>query len=517
MTNFDLLELIGKAEDKYIMESRRRPKKQSLLRTYLPQIVAACLILCVAGSAVGLGVKIGGTRMDSAAASSAPDSAVAEAALDAETPAEAPAAEAGAPTPGPSEKPVSAYDVTLLAAAQYPASIDEEDFEGLSNQWTENVVSDETYAAVNAFGYATVSRALLDGDTSGCFSPLSLYQALAILTDGAAGQTRDELLSLLGISDLDTLRDQAGRLYRRNYFDNDVDKLVISNSLWLDETASDGSPVSYDQQWVLSAAANYGSDVYQADFSAPDTAKALGAWIAEKTGGFLSPSPQSLNLSDDTLLAIVNTLWYKSQWQTEFDTEQTAPADFTTDSGETIQADFMHKTDEMGSYIETDEYTKSYLPLSNGRMIFVLPQEGVDVDSLLTEDKLWEVFENGDYSSAEVHWSIPKFETNVTYDLKDMLMDLGVTAAFDPVSADFSGISGTPLFVGTAQQGTHIALNEDGVEAAAYTILSLEEGAAEPEEEPKIVEMNLNRPFIYLITANDGSTLFIGVVRDPAN
>ena len=405
--------------------------------------------------------------------------------------------------------------MTLLAQAQYPEAISAEDYEGLSSQWTENVVSDETYAAVNAFGYATASRALLDGDTSGCFSPLSLYQALAILTDGAAGQTQAELLSLLGIGDLDTLQDQAGRLYRRNYFDNEVDKLVISNSLWLDETAADGAPVSYDQQWVLNAAANYGADVYQAEFSEAETAQALGAWIAEKTGGFLSPSPQALNLSSDTLLAIVNTLWYKSQWQTEFDTEQTAPADFTTDSGETVQADFMHRIDEMGSYIETDAYTKSDLSLSNGRMIFVLPKEGVDVDSLLTEDKLWEVFENGDYSSAQVNWSIPKFETNVTYDLKDMLMDLGVTSAFDDTSADFSGISDTPLFVGTVQQGTHIALNEEGVEAASYTMIGMEAGAAEPDEEPKIVEMNLNRPFIYLITANDGSTLFIGVVRDP--
>ena len=516
MTNFDLLELIGKADDKYIMESRRRPKKQSALKRYLPQVIAACLILCVAGSAVGLGVKFAGVRMGAASGGAAETAAAGEAMEATPAEGEAPAAEPAEPEAGATDnKPVSAYDVTLLAAAQYPASIDEEDFEGLSNQWTENVVSDETYAAVNAFGYATASRALLDGDSSGCFSPLSLYQALAILTDGAAGQTRDELLSLLGISDLDTLQDQAGRLYRRNYFDNDVDKLVISNSLWLDETAADGSPVSYDQQWVLSAAANYGADVYQADFSAPDTAKALGAWIAEKTGGFLSPSPQELNLSDDTLLAIVNTLWYKSQWMTEFDTDKTAPADFTTDSGETVQADFMHQTDAMGSYIETEEYTKSSLSLSNGRMIFVLPQEGVDVDSLLTEDKLWEVFENGDYESAEVHWSIPKFETNVTYDLKDMLMDLGVTAAFDPTSADFSGISDTPLFLGTAQQGIHIAINEEGVEAASYTMMGMA-AAGFPAEEPKIVEMNLNRPFIYLITAKDGSTLFIGVVRDPA-
>lgn len=65
------------------------------------------------------------------------------------------------------------------------------------------------------------------------------------------------------------------------------------------------------------------------------------------------------------------------------------------------------------------------------------------------------------------------------------------------------------------QQGTHIAVNEEGVEAAAYTMIGME-AVAEPMEEPEIVEMNLNRPFIYLITANDGTTAFIGVVRNPS-
>ena len=109
---------------------------------------------------------------------------------------------------------------------------------------------------------------------------------------------------------------------------------------------------------------------------------------------------------------------------------------------------------------------------------------------------------------------MPKFETNATYRLGDMLKSLGVTAAFDSTAADFSPISDTPLFLGDVQQGTHIALNEDGVEAAAFT-LDMMCGAAEPDEDPPVVEMNLNRPFIYRITANDGSTLFLGVVRNP--
>ena len=149
-------------------------------------------------------------------------------------------------------------------------------------------------------------------------------------------------------------------------------------------------------------------------------------------------------------------------------------------------------------------------------MVVVLPAEGVDVDDLLSEEKLWEIFENGDYEPAEVVWSVPKFETGITYRLDDILRDLGVTDAFNPDTADFSAMSAeTPLYVGQVQQGTHIAVNEDGVEAAAYTMAAVLAGGYIAEELPT-VEMNLNRPFLYLITAEDGSPLFLGVVRDPS-
>ena len=136
------------------------------------------------------------------------------------------------------------------------------------------------------------------------------------------------------------------------------------------------------------------------------------------------------------------------------------------------------------------------------------------MDDLLTEEKLWEVFENGDYESADVVWSVPKFETNATYQLEETLETLGVTDAFQRDQADFGRMSDTPLYVGQVQQGNHIAVNEDGVEAASYSLADMLAGAAAPEELPT-VEMNLDRPFIYLITAQDGSTLFIGVVREP--
>ena len=426
--------------------------------------------------------------------------------MPAEPPIPAPEAEETAAYPGSAAE---SYGVTPLAQAEYPAAIGVEDYDDASANWVANQTDDNTKAALNAFAYRTAAAILRDNGVSGAYSPLSLYQALAVLTSGSQGNTRDQLLSLLGQPDLETLADQAGKLYRVNYKYNELDTLQIANSLWLDETLGN-IPVEYSREWVMSAAIDYYADVFEAEFDTADTPGAMGVWIAEHTGGLLHPS---LEFSPETVMAIVNTLYYKSAWVDEFLPGNTSPDNFTTDGGETVQADFMHRTDDSGTCIQTDRYTKSSLNLSIGRMIFVLPAEGMDVDELLTEESLWEIFENGDYQSAKVNWSVPKFVNNATFELLDTLEALGVTDAFDGNTADFGLIADTPLYVSQVQQGTHIGVDEEGVEAAAYTEIALA-GEGLPEELPEI-DMNLNRPFLYLITANDGSTLFIGVVRNP--
>lgn len=514
MTAFDLLRQIGNVDDKYIMESRKRPKKKPVWPTALAAILALAILGSGAKFLIGLRDN---TLQDSAAATSAAaeEAPIPEAALPEEA-EEAPAEEAPAAQEIAEEEAagasLSAYDVTLLAGAKYPQSIAYDDYEARSERWTSNQVTAETTYAMNAFSYRTAAAILRGQETSGCYSPLSLYHTLSILASGADGETRNQLLSLLGVSDVETLSEENGKLYRVNYTDNDVNILKIANALWLDETAEDGTPVTYDQDWVLSVAADYYADVYTAEFSGEDTEKAMGAWIAEQTGGMLQPS---LDLSDSTVMALVNTLWYKSQWTEQFQEKNNTTDSFTTAAGQTVTTEFMHRTDASGSYVQADGYLKSYLRMDQGKMIIVLPEEGTDIDTLLTEEALWEIFENADYQSAQVVWSVPKFETNTSYDLIRPLQQLGVTDAFDLISANFSNMTtdSLPLYLGLLRQDTHIALSENGVEAAAFSLAGMEAGVSEPDE--TIIEMNLNRPFLYLITSNDGSTLFIGVVRDP--
>lgn len=501
MTSFELLKLLGNAQDEYIMDSRKRPKPPKK-----PPILKIAALAACAAILIGLG----GTALylrpwssGSSAPTKAPETLSSP----------APGAENGSTAedlPESSANPIEADGIALLSAAQTPAmpQTDEE----RSKAWQENQVSEDTDYALSAFAYQLGSQVLANTEDSVCFSPVSLYQVLSVITSGAEGTTQEQLLSLLGQGDVDTLKTQMQKLYQVNQQDTETDHLEFANSLWLDEKQQDGeNQVNFHQDWVMQAAMDYYCDVYAADFSSGAANAPLAAWINQHTGGLMADRLQDFTMSENTVMAAVNTVYYHSQWGSLFD--KTVQDTFTAQDGTQTTCDFMQRSDLFGEAVVTDRYTKSYLQLSTGKMYVVLPQDGVTVDELLSEDTLWEMFEDSSYQTAQVNWSVPKFTTDTDLDLKDALTAAGVTDAFNGDAADFSAIADTPLYLSSVIQGTHIAVNEEGIEAASYTDIGMEAGAADPDEEP-VVEMTLDRPFLYLITATDGSPLFFGVVRN---
>ena len=501
MTSFELLKLLGNAQDEYIMDSRKRPKQPQK-----PPILKIAALAACAAMLIGLGgtmLYVKPWTSGSSAPTNAPETLSSP----------APGGEndsTAEDVPKTSVNPLESDGITLLSAAQSPAM--PKTAEERSKAWQENQVSEDTSYALSAFAYQLGSKVLSGTEDSVCFSPVSLYQVLSVITSGAGGTTQEQLLSLLGQGDVDTLKSEMQKLYQVNQQDTDMDHLEFANSLWLDEKQQDGeNQVNFHQDWVMQAAMDYYCDVYAADFSSGAANAPLAAWINQHTGGLMANRLENFSMSPNTVMAAVNTVYYHSQWLEQF--QNTTQGTFTAQDGTQTTCDFMQRSDLFGEAVVTDRYTKSYLQLSTGKMCVVLPKEGIDLDELLSEDTLWEIFEDGSYQSAKVNWSVPKFTTDTDLDLKDALTAAGVTDAFDTGAADFSAIADTPLYLSSVIQGTHIAVNEDGIEAASYTAIGMEAGAGDSDEVP-VVEMNLNRPFLYLITASDGSPLFFGVVRN---
>ena len=109
---------------------------------------------------------------------------------------------------------------------------------------------------------------------------------------------------------------------------------------------------------------------------------------------------------------------------------------------------------------------------------------------------------------------MPKFDVASQLDLSEGLKALGVTDVFDPVAGDFTPMTDMDgIFVSQAVHGARVAIDEEGVTAAAYMVIANAGAGMPPEEE---IDFTLDRPFIYAITTGDSLPLFTGVVNDPA-
>lgn len=202
----------------------------------------------------------------------------------------------------------------------------------------------------------------------------------------------------------------------------------------------------------------------------------------------------------------------------------TATEVFHAEDGD-VTADFMHVTTDFGTYIEGEGFTAAQMPFSGGSMCtFILPDASTDLSKLLESPKsIGALLEARPNSDAQIQWSVPKFEISSTLgNLVDCAAHLGVTDIFDPTHENMFRnmiVADTKadmnFYVNDAIQETTISLDEFGVEAAAYTMLTVKATSLAPEP-TEVVEFVLDRPFAYIITAPNNAPLFLGVVANPS-
>ena len=383
--------------------------------------------------------------------------------------------------------------------ARYPET--PKNAEGYWQVWEDNPVEETFLSAVNQFAAKTAAKLLREEE--GCYSPLSLYYALALAAEGARGETAEQLCALLGTHQED-LSTQCSNLFRRLYNDSKDGTLLIANSLWMDDEVQ-GIPVTFREEYLKRAAEDYYASLFTVDFSDSAAGGQIGDWVEENTKGLLRFEPQ---VNDVQLMFLLNTIYYKSSWTEPFEKGNTTEDTFTLADGTEQQVQFMHQTD-MDDYYKGENYAFGTLYLNHGAMHFYLPDEGVDVHSLLEDETLFTapLEDPGDHF-YEIHWSVPKFSCDSQWKPMEALRELGVNVPFRD-GADFSAMTDVPAKISSIQQGTHIGVDEEGVEAAAYTAIGMETSGVMLD--PERVEMNLNRPFLYTLTGESGEVLFVGI------
>lgn len=412
----------------------------------------------------------------------------------------------------PENSASSANTLSVLSVPEYPSFLSYADYDGASERQEE--LSEDILSSLQTFSAATAAKLLPAEDENALYSPASLYFALSMLAESADGETREQILALLDTR-IETLRSGLGAVYRALYIDNEYCRLQAANSLWfpLDENFG----VKEEILSVLSN--NYYAEIYRTEFGSDTSAKEIADWIAGNTGNKLGGDPSSFmtDAFPDTAMILYNTLYYKDEWIDRFDEEKTEESVFHTAAGEDVSCDFMNRTYGSHGMDYGENYSAMTVSLKEGSMQFILPDEGTTPYDLLGDTELMQRILTGtdtvESIYGEVVFSVPKFDYSDRLNLTDALAELGVTNAFDPENADFSPVSDwKPLYLSSALQETSIAIDENGVEAAAFTELAFV-GAGMPTGRG---EMILDRPFLCVIYSQRHLPLFIGVVNNPA-
>lgn len=363
----------------------------------------------------------------------------------------------------------------------------------------------ESAAPVLAFANRTLGRIFADSENR-VYSPISLYAALSMLTEMTAGETKQQVMELLGAADSETLRQTVRDLWMSVYLDDGRSVCRLANGAFLRENAD------VKQEAVDALVDWYYASTYRVPMGTEEADKAIAGWLNQNTGGLLSEETGNIRTDGNDLLRLYNTIYYKSGWQDAFKSSQTKQDTFTAADGAAQTVDFMHRT-ESGSYRKGEGYTAAPRSLNYGRMVFVLPDEGVTPESLLQRQGFLTEL-TGDYNAAELVWSVPKFDVKSSTGLNEALRSLGVTDAFDGTKADFTPLTDNGAAVDSVMQAARVKIDEEGVEAAAYTEIVCADSAM--MEVPPTVEMDLDRPFLFVIFDNSNVPLFVGTVNTMA-
>lgn len=486
MKNEDIYNGITEIDDALIDRAvQRKPRRPGRRRLWVPA-VAAVLALCVGLAVLGPG----GRKLP------------------------------------PAYNPAPGGTVRTLAVAVDPEQAPYVDFfedEAAHEAWTgEQQVRREALADYHGELGGFFSRAMgqfLTGEKgkNKVISPLNLYMALAMLAQTTDGESRAQILDLLGAADMESLRAQAGAVWRGTYRNDGAAATVLANSLWLRED------MEYVQTAVDSLAEDYHASSFQGTMGTAAMDQALRDWINEQTGGLLREQAQGLYLGPETVLALVSTIYFKDMWDQKFMEENTEPGVFHAPGGD-VERDFLHQTIPDGAVYRGSRFTavRKQFQGSDGWMWLILPDKGTAPEKLAEDVEVSQLLSGAwsgpgeeHYRYAKIELSMPKFDVSSDLELSKGLQALGVTDVFDDTRADFSPIlgEGAEAFVGRAEHAARVTVDEEGCAGAAYTVLGVF-GSAGPREWEKVV-FTLDRPFLFVVQNSARLDLFAGVVNEP--
>ena len=339
------------------------------------------------------------------------------------------------------------------------------------------------------------------------YSPLSIRNGLALLNTGASGITKTEIEKVLD-------DDEIAK------YQNIPDTLSLANAVFIRDTFKEKVLPTY----IESVQNNYDGEVLYDPFTSSAN---MDNWVKQKTFNLIDSI--GIQPSEDLEMVLANALAIQMDWEHPFDTDDTSGRTFYKKDGSEIEATTMDKetkAEDIKYYVD-DTTTAISMPLDstteNVHLDFVAIMPSGDLDEYIgtvDQSQVSNVIDNFIPASDPkdgVIINIPKFKFDYQLKFGEDLQALGIQAAFNKDTADFSNMASEPLYVGQAVHKANIDFSEDGIKAAAVTTFAMmATSAAGPEEEPQPIIINIDHPFLFLIRdADNGTVWFTGAVYQP--
>ncbi len=317
------------------------------------------------------------------------------------------------------------------------------------------------------------------------FSPLGVNCALAMTSNGASGATLKEIENLIGpIGDANS--------FFSKYVAHLSSSVVISNYLAIN------NKYPINQDIVKSIEGMYNAHVSNLEFGNNDAIQRINDWIKHVSDGEYESVFDRTNANE--LVYLITYMKFKALWNNPFKESNTSDMDFTNDDGNTTQVPmmFQHVYAYSGElYYQNDDYKAISLGYEDSeyRMLIVLPNNTKinDFIAVMNANEYNHIISSLKANEETINLSLPRFSTNCTLNLHEMLLKL-IPTAFNG-DADFSRLSKVKSYLSRFMQDTKVVVTEYGTEASGATKQSETEMSINPD-------FTANHPFLYFIYDN---------------
>lgn len=393
--------------------------------------------------------------------------------------------------------------------------------------YSENVQEDYVLFKddVNSFTSALSAGAYKaeTGDANFVMSPVSVFFALSIAAGCSSGDTREQILSALGVtySQLEnftsTLYNSVNDEYRGGISNKITGMLKPANSIWIDS----GIPVN--SSCIDNLSSKFCTYSYYTDFhnDNKNANLAIRNFIKEQTNGLID---RNYSFPQVTNFVLLNTLYLKDIWNIYGDNLGMTSDKYTfvNADGSSEQLNLLSGYYNLGRTY-TDEkfsafFTKTY---HNYYIKFLVPAEGYGVNDIFTAENIEKVnsikeFDPyDDVNMYEYHTRCLFPEFTASYDgyLKSVLSDMGITDLFSAEDCDFSALTDEPTYCDDVIHSASLTVNKRGIEGAAVTVIP-GAGAPGPGEYTLVYEdFVVDRAFGFILSDTYGVNLFSGVIN----